>query len=122
MPLFPLLAVPFPMLTGCEAAATDGYLLDADSSSETGGDGASPSLDTGGAGEGDFADDEDTSPPETEDTPLLYKPAVTERWLFVVNPDRDSLTRVEVDTLTSGHWRALGEDEAGELGRALGLS
>lgn len=54
--------------------------------------------DTGG---GDLAGDadEDTAPPETEESPLLYRPAVTDTYLFVVNAERNSVTRVNVTSL-----------------------
>lgn len=55
-------------------------------------DTASPSFD-------DDSGEADTDPPETEESPLLYRPAVTDQYLFVVNADRNTITRVNVESL-----------------------
>lgn len=50
----------------------------------------------------DGAEDDDDGgyqPPETEENPLLYRPAVTDSYLFVVNPARDTVSRVNVESL-----------------------
>lgn len=53
----------------------------------------------GGADAGDADVDEDTDPPETESDYLRLAPAATDAFVFVANPDRDSVTRIQVDTL-----------------------
>jgi DNA-binding beta-propeller fold protein YncE len=83
-------------LSACAEENQLSYATDEDASGYWDTGSAAPGAGEDGA---DFDDDGDEAPPETEEVPLLYKPAVTAKWLFVVNPGRDSLTRVEVDTL-----------------------
>ncbi|MEQ1503246.1 MAG: hypothetical protein ABMB14_13500 [Myxococcota bacterium] len=45
------------------------------------------------------ADVDTTLPPENEDALSLLPPAQTDRYVFVANPDRDTVTRIAVDTL-----------------------
>ncbi|MFM2161756.1 MAG: hypothetical protein RLZZ383_1268 [Pseudomonadota bacterium] len=53
---------------------------------------ADGSADTGGAGGG--------APAETEDDRLALRPSETDRYVFVANPDEDSVTRIGVTTLS----------------------
>ncbi len=43
-------------------------------------------------------DDSTTEPPEQEDDRLALPPAQTEKYVFVANPDRDTVTRINVRT------------------------
>jgi hypothetical protein len=47
----------------------------------------------------DDDDDTDTTPPPETERSLLRSPAQTDIYVFVANPDRDTVTRVNVDTL-----------------------
>jgi len=77
-------------LTGCSASALG-----------TGGD---VYYDTGGWAEsdsydGDFGDDREDPPvSEEEESFLTLLPAQTDRFIFIANPDRDTVTRVNVET------------------------
>jgi hypothetical protein len=62
--------------------------------------------DTGAAGapadDGDGASDTgDTAPPESEDDFLKLAPAATDAYVFIANPDRDTVTRVAVPSLAA---------------------
>lgn len=46
------------------------------------------------------ADIDDTAPPEEESDFLRLKPAATDAWVFVANPDRGTVTRIAVPALT----------------------
>jgi DNA-binding beta-propeller fold protein YncE len=57
---------------------------------------------------GDDDDDSTTEPPEQEADQLALPPAQTEKYVFVANPDRDTVTRInvrsqEVDTTAVGN-------------------
>ena len=96
---YPMRLLPIVILLSCDSDATsDNKLLDYDAAAAPEDDGAGYEADADADGDAD-ADADDTAPPETEDDPLLYSPAVTNQYLFVVNPSRDSLTRVTVDSL-----------------------
>jgi YVTN family beta-propeller protein len=43
-------------------------------------------------------DDDDTPPPEEEDDFLVTEPRGTDRYVFVANPDRDTVSRIDVVT------------------------
>lgn len=55
----------------------------------------------GAAGEdtGDWDADTDTAPPEDETDRLALPPAATDVYVFVANPERDTVTRINVRTL-----------------------
>jgi DNA-binding beta-propeller fold protein YncE len=56
--------------------------------------------DTGGFnGDDDDDDQDDYPPPEDEDDEALLAPAQTDVYVFIANPDRDTLTRVGVTSL-----------------------
>ncbi|MBM4364932.1 MAG: hypothetical protein FJ102_01855 [Deltaproteobacteria bacterium] len=87
-------------LVGCIPTADNELVSTSDMAPEEAGDAeADADTDSDADGDSDADADDDTAPPETEDDPLLYSPAVTDQYLFVVNPSRDSLTRVTVDSL-----------------------
>ena len=84
-------------LLGCSAA--DYSLESPRTSDDTGGAGA-PSFDEGdtdASGGGGAA--EDTAPPEDESDNLRLMPAGTDAYVFVANPDRDTVTRIAVPSL-----------------------
>lgn len=55
--------------------------------------------DGGGAGDIDVDTDMDSAPPENEDDFLALPPSQTDVYVFVVNPERNTVTRVDVYTL-----------------------
>lgn len=75
---------------GCMAVACSG---DSTSGLDT-----SPFDDTGATDPGPGGGT-DTRPPEEEGFGLIERPAQTDRYVFVANPQRDTLTRVRVDDL-----------------------
>jgi hypothetical protein len=64
---------------------------------DTGGAGA-PS-DSDWSGGGGAADTADTAPPEEESDALRLTPAGTDAYVFVANPDRNTVTRIAVPSL-----------------------
>src|SRR5215203_1428572 len=88
------------------ACSADGNLNGAmDESSDTGFYGA-PSDDSGTNASDDSG--MDTAPPEQEESFLALLPAATDAYVFIANPDRDTVTRVampslSVITATVGH-------------------
>jgi DNA-binding beta-propeller fold protein YncE len=72
-------------LTGCRKSAseTGWYYDDYDTSADSGWE----------------APDDDELPPEQEDAFLALRPAETDVFVFVANPSRNTVTRVNVDTL-----------------------
>lgn len=77
-------------LSGCSGASRDSV---ADSGSNFGDD-------TGTTAPSDTASADDTgTPPEQEDDLLRLTPASTPEYVFIANPDRDSLTRISVPSL-----------------------
>src|SRR5687768_7690454 len=54
--------------------------------------------DAGATGDDDDAVPGTTGPPETEEALYLLPPAQTDVHVFVANPDRDTVTRIEVRT------------------------
>jgi hypothetical protein len=71
-----------------------------------------PAYDTGwGGGDGDWAADTadmDDAPPEEEEDTLRLLPAGTDAYVFIANPDRDTVTRVAVPSLEA-RTTAVGE-------------
>ncbi len=88
------LAAAAALLAACSSADFGASYADATSST----DGVAS---TGGYSNGDDDDDPGTYtlPPETESDFLALPPAQTEKYVFVANPDRDTVTRVNVRTL-----------------------
>lgn len=79
------------MLAGCSA---DSYGLGKDGSADT--DGSwEPTADTGGSADAGG----EPLPDETEDDDRRLRPAETDVYVFIANPDEDSVTRVHVETL-----------------------
>ncbi len=62
-------------------------------------EGAIAPSDTGGGGNADADTGADDDPPETEDDYLRLAPAATDAFVFVANPDRDTVTQIQVDNL-----------------------
>ncbi len=50
------------------------------------------------AGDDDMADDDDSGPPETEDDFVSVPPSAGDVYVFIVNPNRDSVSKVHVVT------------------------
>lgn len=67
-----------------------------DEASDTGGAG---DYDNGATDSGDSAGGEDSAPPESEGDFLKLAPAATDAYVFVANPDRNTVTRIAVPSL-----------------------
>lgn len=80
---------PLPLLLLLAACAEDSLLAGkGDDLADTGWDGD------------DGPDADDTGGSETEDDYLMLAPAATDAWVFVANPERDTVTRIKVPELT----------------------
>jgi DNA-binding beta-propeller fold protein YncE len=89
-----LLLLPLPLVACADYALTESK---GDNDMEE-----APASDTGwgGAGDGDWANDTgDTAPPEEEEDQLRLLPAGTDAYVFIANPDRDTVTRIAVPSL-----------------------
>ena len=89
--------LPLPLLLA--ACASSSYDLGTSSEEpRTGDTGANGFADEGGGG-GGAADTDDTAPPEEESDALRLTPAGTDAYVFVANPDRNTVTRIAVPSL-----------------------
>jgi DNA-binding beta-propeller fold protein YncE len=85
------------LLFGCDGVAKS----EADSAGVSGNDYEPPyGDDSASAGSDDSGTPSDTAPPEQEESFLSLLPAATNAYVFVANPDRDTVTRVSVPSLS----------------------
>lgn len=90
-------ALPFVLLLltpGCADYSLEGNKSGGDDLSDTGWGGGAPA-----DGDDGSADTADTAPPEEEDDYLRLAPATTTAYVFVANPTRDTVTRIDVESL-----------------------
>jgi hypothetical protein len=93
--LLPWLAVTLLPLGALHLACADSYLAANESAGAGDEDGYG---DDDMAGDDDYAGDDDDAPPEQEDDFISVPPSPGDVFVFVVNPSRDSVTKVDVVT------------------------
>ncbi len=90
--------LPLPLLlTACAGSSYD--LATNGEAPRVGDTGANGFTDEGGGAAWDTADAGDTAPPEEESDALRLTPAGTDAYVFVANPDRNTVTRIAVPSL-----------------------